>query len=67
MTLGHVHVMCVLLAAKFLLAVGAAISPEFMHWYPHPGVSTTSHRESFTIISIPIKDSTDKVPEAPRP
>lgn len=64
MTLGHVHVMCILLAVKFLLAVDAAISPEFMHCYPHPTVSATPRRERFTVISIPIKDSTNKVPEA---
>lgn len=66
MTLGHVHVMCILLAVKFLLAVGAAISPEFMHWYPHPTVSATPHGDRFTLITTPIKDSTNKVPEAHR-
>lgn len=66
MTLGHVPVMCMVLAVKFLLAVDAVISPEFMHWYPHPNVSASPHREHFTVISIPIKDSTNKVPEAHR-
>lgn len=64
MTLGHVHVMCVLLAVKFLLAVDAAISPEFMQWYPHPNVSASPHREHFTVVSI--KASTNKVLEAHR-
>lgn len=64
MTLGHVHVMCMLLAVKFLLAVDAAISPEFMHWYPHPNVSASPHTEHFTVTSI--KYSTNKVPEAHR-
>lgn len=58
--------MCMLLAVKFLLAVDAAISPEFMHWYPHPSVSATPHRERFAVISIPIKDSTNEVPGAQR-
>lgn len=66
MTLGHVHIMCMLLAIKFLLAVDAAISPEFMHWYPHPDVSATPHRACFTVLSIPIRDSTNKMPEAHR-
>lgn len=58
--------MCMVLAVKFLLAVHAAISPEFMHWYPHPNVSASPRRKHFTVISIPIKDSTNKVPEAHR-
>ena len=66
MTLGHVHIMCMLLAVKFLLAMDAAISPEFMCWYPHPNESATPHRERFAVISISIKDSTNKVPEAHR-
>lgn len=66
MTSGHVPVMCMLLAVKFLLAVDAAISPEFMPRYPHPNVSASPHREHFTDISVPIKVSTNKVPEAHR-
>lgn len=64
MTLGHVHIMCMLLAVKFLLAVDAAISPEFVHWYPHSNTSASPHRECFTVISI--KASTNKVLEAHR-
>lgn len=60
MTLGHVHVMCILLAVKFLLAVDAAISAEFVHWYPHPTLSSTPHRECSTVINIPFKHSTPK-------
>lgn len=66
MTLGHVHVMCILLAVKLLLAVDAAISAEFMHWYPHPNLSATPHRECFTVISMLFKHSTNKVSKAHR-
>lgn len=51
------------LAVKFLLTVYAGISPEFIHYNPHPNVSASLH---FFVISIFIKGSTNTVPEAHR-
>lgn len=54
------------LVVKFLLTVYAEISPEFIHYYPHPNVTVSPHRKHFAVISIFTKGSTNTVLEAHR-